>query len=77
MTQAHVDVYVFWLRAKVEPDPANPVHLLTVRGSGYLFEATPGLPTTQRTLTNRQHRVKRVFRPSLSVVGSRNPSTRP
>jgi DNA-binding response OmpR family regulator len=33
-----VDVYVFWLRAKVERDAANPVHLLTVRGSGYLFD---------------------------------------
>ena len=33
-----VDVYVFWLRSKIEPDPANPVRLVTVRGSGYLFE---------------------------------------
>src|ERR1035437_10350277 len=33
-----VDVYVFWLRSKIERDPANPVHLLTVRGSGYLFD---------------------------------------
>jgi DNA-binding response OmpR family regulator len=33
-----VDVYVFWLRAKIERDAANPVHLLTVRGSGYLFD---------------------------------------
>ena len=33
-----VDVYVFWLRAKIERDSANPIHLLTVRGSGYLFD---------------------------------------
>jgi two-component system OmpR family response regulator len=33
-----VDVYVFWLRAKIERDPANPRHLVTVRGSGYLFD---------------------------------------
>jgi DNA-binding response OmpR family regulator len=33
-----VDVYVFWLRTKIERDPANPVHLVTVRGSGYLFD---------------------------------------
>jgi len=33
-----VDVYVFWLRAKVERDPANPLRLVTVRGSGYLFD---------------------------------------
>jgi DNA-binding response OmpR family regulator len=33
-----VDVYVYWLRAKIEIDPANPTHLVTVRGSGYLFD---------------------------------------
>jgi DNA-binding response OmpR family regulator len=33
-----VDVYVFSLRAKIERDPANPIHLVTVRGSGYLFD---------------------------------------
>ncbi len=34
-----LDVHVKRLRAKVEADPANPVHLLTVRGLGYKFEA--------------------------------------
>jgi DNA-binding response OmpR family regulator len=33
-----VDVYVFWLRARIELDAANPIRLITVRGSGYLFE---------------------------------------
>ena len=33
-----LDVHVKRLRAKVEPDPAHPVHLLTVRGLGYKFE---------------------------------------
>jgi two-component system response regulator RegX3 len=33
-----VDVHVKRLRAKVELDPANPKHLLTVRGLGYRFE---------------------------------------
>ena len=33
-----VDVHVRWLRQKVEVDAGNPVRLLTVRGSGYLFE---------------------------------------
>ncbi|HEX7490906.1 MAG TPA: response regulator transcription factor, partial [Candidatus Limnocylindrales bacterium] len=33
-----VDVYVFWLRSKIERDAANPVHLVTVRGSGYLLD---------------------------------------
>ena len=34
-----VDVHVSWLRRKIEPDPAHPRHLLTVRGVGYKFEA--------------------------------------
>jgi two-component system, OmpR family, response regulator RegX3 len=34
-----LDVHVKRLRAKIEPDPANPKHLLTVRGLGYKFEA--------------------------------------
>jgi DNA-binding response OmpR family regulator len=33
-----VDVHVRWLRQKIEEDPARPVRLRTVRGSGYLFE---------------------------------------
>ena len=30
-----VDVHVRRLRTKIEPDPANPRHILTVRGLGY------------------------------------------
>lgn len=30
-----VDVHLRRLRTKVEPDPANPVHIVTVRGAGY------------------------------------------
>jgi DNA-binding response OmpR family regulator len=30
-----VDVHVYRLRAKIEADPANPRHLVTVRGLGY------------------------------------------
>jgi DNA-binding response OmpR family regulator len=33
-----VDVHVRWLRQKIEPDPAAPVRIVTVRGSGYRFE---------------------------------------
>ncbi len=33
-----LDVHVKRLRAKIEPDPANPQHLLTVRGLGYKLE---------------------------------------
>jgi two-component system response regulator RegX3 len=34
-----LDVHVKRLRAKVEPDPATPKHIVTVRGLGYKFEA--------------------------------------
>jgi len=34
-----LDVHVKRLRAKIEPDPGVPVHLVTVRGLGYKFEA--------------------------------------
>ncbi|MFC6715304.1 winged helix-turn-helix domain-containing protein [Branchiibius cervicis] len=33
-----LDVHIKRLRAKVEPDPSNPQHILTVRGLGYKFE---------------------------------------
>jgi DNA-binding response OmpR family regulator len=33
-----VDVHVRWLREKIEPDPANPIRIVTVRGIGYRFE---------------------------------------
>jgi DNA-binding response OmpR family regulator len=37
VTDRTVDVYVLRLRQKVEPDPANPVFLRSVRGFGYSF----------------------------------------
>jgi len=33
-----VDVHIHWLREKIEPDPAQPSRIITVRGSGYRFE---------------------------------------
>lgn len=33
-----VDVHVRWLRQKIEDDPSAPRRLVTVRGTGYLFE---------------------------------------
>jgi DNA-binding response OmpR family regulator len=35
-----VDVTIHTLRDKVEPDPANPVYIQTVRGYGYRFSLT-------------------------------------
>ena len=33
-----VDVHVRWLREKIEPTPAAPTRIVTVRGAGYRFE---------------------------------------
>ena len=33
-----VDVHVRWLREKIEPDPAHPTRIVTVRTVGYRFE---------------------------------------
>lgn len=33
-----VDVHVRWLRSKIEPDPAHPTRIVTIRGAGYRFE---------------------------------------
>jgi DNA-binding response OmpR family regulator len=34
-----VDVHIRWLRQKVEDDPSDPQHIITVRGVGYRFQA--------------------------------------
>jgi DNA-binding response OmpR family regulator len=38
VTTRTVDMHVSELRAKLEPNPAKPVHIITVRKSGYRFE---------------------------------------
>ncbi len=35
-----LDIHVFELRAKLEPNPAQPVHFITVRKTGYRFEGS-------------------------------------
>lgn len=37
-----IDNFIVRLRRYIEKDPANPRHLLTVRGLGYRFVASPG-----------------------------------
>ena len=37
-TDRTVDNFVTRLRAKIERDPKEPVHLLTLRGAGYRFK---------------------------------------
>ena len=39
-----LDVHVKRLRAKVEPDPAQPTHIVTVRGVGYRYELPERTP---------------------------------
>ena len=34
-----LDVHVKRIRSRIEPDPANPIYLTTVRGLGYRFES--------------------------------------
>lgn len=38
-TTRTVDTHILRLRQKFEPDPERPVHILTVHGQGYRFEA--------------------------------------
>ena len=38
VTTRTVDSHVFELRAKLEENPAQPVHIITVRKTGYRFE---------------------------------------
>jgi DNA-binding response OmpR family regulator len=33
-----VDVHVRWLRQKIEPEPDQPVRIITVRSVGYRFD---------------------------------------
>ncbi|NMC85766.1 MAG: response regulator transcription factor [Anaerolineaceae bacterium] len=35
-----VYVNIRWLRQKIEPDPAQPTHLISIRGAGYKLTAT-------------------------------------
>jgi DNA-binding response OmpR family regulator len=37
-----VDVHVRWIREKIEPDPSQPAHLVTVHGVGYRLDPFAG-----------------------------------
>jgi two-component system phosphate regulon response regulator PhoB len=36
-----LDVHIRWLREKIEENPSQPRHLITVRGIGYRFITSP------------------------------------
>ena len=40
-TDRTVDNFILRLRRLFEPDPENPVHIVTLRGRGYLFRSAP------------------------------------
>jgi DNA-binding response OmpR family regulator len=40
-TPRTIDNFIQQLRGKLEPDPQQPRHFMTVRGIGYRFEAGP------------------------------------
>ena len=40
-TDRTVDNFILRLRKLFEPDPENPVHIVTLRGRGYLFRSAP------------------------------------
>lgn len=44
-----LDVHIHWLREVIEPDPTQPIYLLTVRGGGYRL-AEPPAPAVLHTL---------------------------
>lgn len=46
-TDRTVDNFINRLRAKLEPDPKDPVHIVTLRGAGYRFSRAPR-PETKR-----------------------------
>ena len=52
-----LDVHVKRLRAKIEPDPANPRFLVTVRGLGYKYDARSGLTLEPRGQLGRSTRL--------------------
>lgn len=37
-----LDVHIRWLRERIEPDPSNPIYLVTERGIGYRFQTPDG-----------------------------------
>jgi len=54
VTDRTVDVYILRLRQKIEPDPANPSMIRSVRGFGYSFvERSPDSAASEQALAHR------------------------
>ena len=50
---ARIEKLVSRLRLKLEPDPAQPLYISTVRGRGYRLNAPGGLAAENNTLSER------------------------
>lgn len=48
-----IDVHIRWLREKIEPDPANPMFIRTVRGIGYCFQDPADSPAERMILAEK------------------------
>ncbi|MEZ6067027.1 MAG: response regulator transcription factor [Planctomycetaceae bacterium] len=62
ITTRSIDNFVLRLRKYIEQDPATPVHLVSVRGTGYRFVASPqaaGSPSELRRSLDSRKRKRR------------------
>jgi DNA-binding response OmpR family regulator len=63
-----IDVHIRWLREKLEPDPANPVMIHTVRGIGYRFQTPAGAIRQLQMLDTPRTNPTNDERPMTEVV---------
>lgn len=69
-----VMVHISNLRKKIEPDPANPVYIITVRGNGYKFnDWTASEPTGSSSGTASNKKKRSVRRLSLEKQATQQP----
>ena len=53
-----LDVHVRWVRQAIEPDPASPIFIRTIRGVGYRFEPHTGSRRDRRQPRIAKHTAK-------------------
>ncbi len=47
-----LDVHIHWMRERIEPDPAKPCLIVTVRGAGYIFRPSQFTPHAAPSLAD-------------------------